>query len=130
MELPVLALTARLKVALTSVRANGQLLGGLEAIETNLQREQAGLANRATNSTSGEVLERVTRLLLVSEDGSERFYRAVESLAKRIGDRLLVCKLEVPANVLGQFFGADANVKAILVTRKEFVGRVLTALLE
>jgi antitoxin component HigA of HigAB toxin-antitoxin module len=129
LEVPCLEFSDTLQRALQVARASGQLVGGLEAIETLLQREQAGLVKMGVISANKGV-DVISRLLLVGNDGSERFYRSVESLQKRVGPRLLVCRVDAEASELGKFFGSRANVKALLVARKEFVLRLLTALIE
>lgn len=127
-RIPCVDFTEKLKEALSLGRAGGMLVGGLEAIETLLQREQAGLVKNGA-ARDDAALVSVSRLLLVSEDGSDRFYRSVGSLMRRIGGRLLVCKVRTSAQGLGLFFGPQANVKALLVARKEFVERTLKAIL-
>ncbi len=126
-SIPILDLSEALLQALQAARSSGQLVGGLEAIETLLQREQLGLEKNGS-VVSKKSLAAVSRLLLLSNDGSERFYRSAENMQKRFGARLLLCRLNAKSDDLGRLFGSNANVKALLVARKEFVSRVLAVL--
>lgn len=125
---PFVHYSGPLRIALASVRRNGQLVGGLEAIETLLQKEQTGLQKVQREPLVGERSQVASRLLLLANDGSERFYRSAESMQRRFGRRVLLCRLDVAGEVLGSFFGKNSAVKALLVTRKELVSRVLHSL--
>lgn len=128
LKVPTLELNLALEKALSISRRAGQLRGGLENIEACLRREQQGLdalKKRQLSQDSG----RISRLLLMSSDGSERFYRHCESLLAGHGDRITGIRLNVPSQVLGQkFFGKDAQVKVLLVSHKDFVVRALESL--
>jgi hypothetical protein len=67
--------------------------------------------------------------LLLSNDGSERFYRQVERLVASQGMRLLPIRLDADstrfADVLNETSGV---VRALLIGHKERVTRVLLAL--
>ncbi len=125
---PFVVFSTTLESALKGVRQSGQLLGGLEAIETILQKEQAGLTKVGAIPVAKDRVQAASRLVFLSNDGSERFYRSAENLLRRFGRRVLICRLDVGSEVLGRFFGKDASVKALLVTRKDLVSRVLSAL--
>lgn len=116
--------------SLAFVRRCGKLRGGFENIETLLQREEAGLValnKRGITSQSG----RVSRLILMSNDGSDRFNRACEALLIRHKDRLLGLRMDVNSSVLGaKFFGSNAAVKIIMVEKRECVSKVLLSLIE
>jgi len=128
LKVPTLELNSALEKALSTSRRAGQLRGGLESIEACLRREQQGLQalkNRKLAQDAG----RVSRILLMSSDGSERFYRHCESLLELHADRLIGIRLNIASQNLGQkFFGRDAQVKAVLVTHKDFVVKALESL--
>ncbi|MEN9529921.1 MAG: hypothetical protein RI932_1794 [Pseudomonadota bacterium] len=128
LKVPTLDLNLALEKALSTSRRAGHLRGGLENIESCLRREQQGLEalkKRQLAQDSG----RISRLLLMSSDGSERFYRHCESLISGHADRLIGIRLNVQSQVLGQkFFGKDAQVKVLLVSHKDFVIRALESL--
>jgi hypothetical protein len=124
-ELP---LEAGLAELLASAHGRNRLVLGLEAIAGQLDREATGLAiaDRRAGSARGA---RVSRLLLVTTDGSERFYREVERIAGRHAARLLVIRLTVDAPTLATtVLGRAAEVKAVLVSRKDDVALALRAL--
>lgn len=128
LKVPTLELNPGLEKALSISRRAGQLRGGLENIESLLRREQQGLQalkNRKLAQDAG----RMNRILLMSSDGSERFYRRCESLLTTHADRLFGIRLNIASQSLGQkFFGKDAQVKVVLVTHKDFVVKALESL--
>jgi hypothetical protein len=125
---PRLALGGELAAALADARRRGELVVGLDGAEAALDAEARGLLALATRGV-GTSSARVSRLLLVAEDGAERFYRRVERLTRRHAPRLLTCWVTVPAVGLGAVvLERDVPVKAVLVLRKRGVAAVLRAL--
>ena len=123
-------LTPRLSDALKNVQRAGQLVRGLELAENRLAREQRGLniAERKTGQTRGE---RVSRLLLLSNDGAERFYRNVEGLLRRHGPRILAILLETDSSTLGELlFGPGSLARLLLLEHKDAVSHVLLSMTE
>lgn len=128
LEVPTLELNSGLEKALSVSRRAGQLRGGLENIESCLRREQQGLIALKQRQLAQDA-GRVSRLLLMSSDGSERFYRRCEDLLTTHADRVLGIRLNIASQTLGQkFFGKDAQVKVVLLSHKDFVIRALEAL--
>lgn len=126
-SVPVLPLDAPLVAALGRAARAGALVLGLEAAAAALDREERGLAAVAARG-AGTRTARVSRLLLVADDGAERFYRGVERLLVRHAGRLLGCRLQAPARQLGRAVsGGEAAVKAVLVRHREAVAEVLRA---
>jgi hypothetical protein len=122
---PVLPLTPAGVAALGAARGAGHLVLGLEAVEEALANEARGLARRP----GGEGGARVSRLLLVAEDGAERFYRRVERLAGEHAPRILVLMLADDAVALGRAtVGRETPVKAVLARHKLAVASLLRAL--
>lgn len=103
---------------------------GLERIDQALDNEKKGLdALREKQGTPPA--NRVSRLLIVANDGSERFYRACEQTALKHADRLLLLVTDVPAEVLAaKLFGQGREIKALLVSERDSVSRVLLSLLQ
>ena len=62
---------------------------GYESVEKILANERKGLQNVDNQS------ERVSRLLIVTNDGSPRFYRELKFLQNKEGGRVLICRLDV-----------------------------------
>jgi len=117
-----------LESALKSAYSAGRIVRGMEAAERVLAVEQRGLeqVDRATGAPRGG---RISRLLVLADDGSERFYRSVESLLRRHAPRVLALRLDVGEAGLGQLlFGRDEVARLVLVEHREAVSAVLQAL--
>ncbi|OFZ22869.1 MAG: hypothetical protein A2X94_17595 [Bdellovibrionales bacterium GWB1_55_8] len=99
---------------------------GLEQIAQQLMREQKGLD---ALGEKGPQSPRISRLLFVANDGSERFYRECDSLLTRYRQRLLGFRIDMPGEELGtQLFGGPKLVRAILVFDKKAAAQVLLSL--
>ncbi len=123
-SIPVLKLNPELQKQLFSAKFLSQLVLGYEDIEKTLNNELRGLQN--VNNQS----DRVSRLLIVTNDGSARFYRQLEFLHEKQGGRVLICRLDVDSVVMGNIFKIqNKQVKAVLLNRKESVVKVLKSLL-
>ncbi len=120
----------RVELALTYAFRSKKLEIGIETIEKVLEQQKRGLdvlnQKQGTNPAF-----RVSRLLLVAHDGSERLFRACESLLTKHGDRVLMIRFTVPAATMGEkIFGPDRGIKVILVSDREAVESVLFALVD
>lgn len=114
--------------ALKSAFSAGQIVRSLDAAERVLAAEARGLehVDRRTGIERGG---RVSRLLLLADDGSERFYRNAESLLRRHHPRVLALRLRVDESHLGGLlFGPGQVARLLLVERKEAVAEILLAL--
>lgn len=124
-----LDLDEALERALNEVQNQHQLLRGLEQAEASLKSEQKGLDVRARRSGNPPA-KRTSRLLILGEDGTERFYRQAEALLVRYEDRLMGMVVRSPAGQLARrLYGEGALVKAVLVSDREGVVRLLASLL-
>jgi len=115
--------------ALRAAKRAGQVLRGLEAADEALAAEEKGqrAADREAGAPRGA---RVSRLLLLSDDGAERFYRHAEALLHRHAPRVLALRLATDAETLGALlFGPDRIARAVLVQHKDAVAAALFALL-
>jgi hypothetical protein len=129
-QVPLVAWSERLASALASAQRDGHLQQGIEQAERTLDREAHGLSIADARSST-ERGSRVSRLLLVSNDGTERFYRQVERLLRAQGPRLLALRLEAESRQLSTVIGVpDGLVRALLVEHKTSVARVLLSLPE
>ncbi len=107
---------------------SNQLKRGLELIETTLAGEARGLS-LADSRSGADRGSRVSRLLLLSNDGSERFYRQAERLIVGQETRVLPIRLDADSTRLADASAkASGVVRALLVTHKDPVTRVLLAL--
>ena len=123
-------LTAYLSAALKSVHQAGQVVRGLELAENRLAREQRGMSisDRKTGQQRGG---RISRLLLLANDGAERFYRNVEDLLRRHDPRVLAVLLECDSVTLGELlFGSGSLARLLLLEHKEAVSHVLLSMID
>ena len=103
-------LTATLRIAIRQ----GQLVQGLESAQRRLAAERRGLsiADRRSGVTRGE---RVSRLVLCSNDGADRFYRQVERLLQENSLRVVAVILDVDATQMGQRVLGDGQMARLLM---------------
>jgi hypothetical protein len=122
--IPVLKLNPELRKQIFYAKFLDELIIGYRDVEKALENELHGLQN--VNNKS----DRVSRLLIVTNDGSPRFYRQLEFLHKKQGGRVLICRLDVDSLLMGNILELkDKQVKAVLLNRKESVVNVLKSLL-
>jgi hypothetical protein len=125
---PVVPLKPAMTDVLRIAQNSGRLVRGLEDAENKLAAESRGLGmvDKKTGASRGE---RVSRLLVLADDGAERFYRQVERLLRQNYPRALALRLEVNAEILGQtIFNTDSRVLLLLLNHKESVSSMLLAL--
>lgn len=125
-----IALVPRFEAELERAFSAGQIVRGLEGAERTLAAEERG--QKHVDQRSGVPRgQRVSRLLLLADDGAERFYRNVESLLRRHGPRVLALRLAVDENTLGRLlFGPDQVARLLLVEHKDAVAALLLVLSE
>lgn len=127
-QVPMVAFSPALAEALRTAHRAGQLVRSLEGAERRLSAEDRGLGlvDQQTGVLRGA---RVSRLLVLADDGTERFYRQVEKLLRKQGPRVLALRLGVKAETLGQMlFGPGRRAVLLLLDHKEAVSAVLLAL--
>jgi hypothetical protein len=127
-QVPMVAFSPALAETLRTAHRAGQLVRSLEGAERRLSAEDRGLG--LVDQQSGVLRgARVSRLLVLADDGTERFYRQVEKLLRQQGPRVLALRLEVKAETLGQMlFGPGRRAVLLLLDHKEAVSAVLLAL--
>lgn len=114
--------------ALRGANQAGFVVRGLEAAERRLAAEDRGL-QLARPEEERRTSVRVSRLLVLTHDGSERFYRNVEALLRRHGPRLLAIRLEIDEHDLGELlYGPERVARLVLVEHKNEVAALLLAL--
>ncbi len=125
---PTARLDAELSAVLQSARSGGHVVRGLEAAQATLAAEERGLtiADRRSDGARGA---RVSRLVLLANDGAERFYRQVDALLRRHRGRVLAVRLDVAADSLGALlFGPSRLARLLLIERKDAVAAALLAI--
>ena len=121
-------LAPALEAALKSAFSAGRIVRGLESAERVLAAEEHGLKH-VDRKTGVERGRRISRLVLLADDGSERFYREVEFLLRRHAPRVLALRLSVDERALGELiFGPGQVARLLLVEHKDAVSAVLLAL--
>jgi hypothetical protein len=114
-----------LKKALRTARLKGRIQYGFETVSSRLVDENKGIAN--VRGRGGVPYgDRVSRLLLFSNDGAERFYRHIESLLQAHAPRLLGCLLDVDGISLGSALtGKETRIKLLMAEHKDAVSEIL-----
>lgn len=128
LRVATIPLDAGLADALRSARTANRVRRGLESIAGALDAEAHGLArvDRESGVARGA---RMSRLLLVTNDGAERFYRHVETLLTRHAARVQGLRLDASAAELGALlFGREAIARVVLLEHKDAVAAALLAL--
>ncbi|MCE5262493.1 MAG: hypothetical protein LLG97_03045 [Deltaproteobacteria bacterium] len=117
-----------LEKALRAARLQGRIRFGFEAIVDRLGSEEKGIM-KVRGRKEAPYGDRVSRLILFSNDGAERFYRHVESLLEANSPRLLGCLLDIDGRSLGSLItGKDRPIKIVMAEHKEAVSQVLRAM--
>ena len=128
LDVPRVEVAPALEVALKSAFSAGRIVRGLEGAQHALANEQHGLTQGDRKAGVGRG-GRVSRLLVLAGDGSERFYRDVEALLRRHAPRILALRLSIDESALGQLlFGRDQAARLLMVAHKDAVSAVLLAL--
>jgi hypothetical protein len=114
-----------LKKVLRTARLKGQIRCGFEAIFDRLESERKGILNVRERGCA-PYGDRVSRLLLFSNDGADRFYRHIESLLQANAPRLLGCLLDIDGCALGNLLtGQDRRIKLAMAEHKDVVSETL-----
>jgi hypothetical protein len=118
-----------LKKALQKARLKGQIRCGFEAIFDKLENERKGIAN-VRERQGAPYGDRVSRLLLFSNDGAERLYRHIEHLLQAHAPRLIGCLLDIDSSTLGNLItGKDRKIKLVMAEHKEVVSEILRGII-
>lgn len=128
LKVPHWKFDAGLGKALTAVAAMSHLIPGLEAASKSLGRERQGLELLVTKAGQTQN-PRLSRLLLLSNDGSERFYHDAESLLLQYTGRLLGCVLDATSEDLGALLLPPQKIaKALMIEDRKVLEHFLVAL--
>ena len=126
--IPEAELSDALSAALRAAQRMGRVVRSLEKAQAVLTAEAHGqrLADRKSGTVRGV---RISRLLVLTNDGAERFYRQVASLLECHGPRVVAVRLKVTAEILGSaLYGKGGTARLLMIEHKEAVGAVLLAL--
>jgi hypothetical protein len=124
----VVPLSDALRRVLADPDVTRLLRRGLEAAESALAAERRGLS-ALPPAEARRHGARVSRLLLLANDGAERFYRQVERLVAAHAPRVLACVVDCDSATLGALlYDRDAIAKLVLAEHKSAVAAILRAL--
>ena len=122
-QISVLTLSHKMRQQIFFAKSMGDVILGLDTIEKSLENELRGLEKTDNKS------ERISRLLLVTNDGSTSFYQGVEYLLQTQVTRLMVCRLDIDAKLMANILGLkNKKVKAVLLNSKKAVINVLKSI--
>jgi hypothetical protein len=125
---PVLELNTSLKKALLTARKAGHAVRGFDNASELLIREQDGINKLIKQNGQGD---RISRLVLMSNDGAAGFYNKVNHLLVKHSPRVLGCIVDADSYALGSLlFGEGKIAKLVLVDHKAFVSQVLMSIKE
>lgn len=128
LEVPMITMGDPLKKVLQTARFRGQVRCGFEAISDKLASERKGIA-RVRERTGAPYGDRISRLLLFSNDGAERFYRHIEQLLQVHAPRLFGLRLDIDGSALGHLItGKDSRIKIVMAEHKEVVSEIFRTL--
>ena len=125
-----ISVTPAFESALVFLNGIRQLDRGLEHIADKLSAEKKGIdaLNAKLELTPAP---RVSRLLMMSEGGSERFYRQCERLLMEHSGRLLGIRVDVVSTeLIEKLYGVDALARVIMISHRDAVSRALLSLIE
>ena len=127
-KVPYISYTPVLEKALDEALYNRHLERGLEKIETLLRGEKKGLTE-LREKQGQEPANRASRLLIIPDECTERFYRNCDTILFNNSDRVLGLRVNVPYTTFAQqIFGQGALVKALLVSDRKATAHVLFSL--
>jgi hypothetical protein len=130
LHVAVIATGDQLKKALQEAMLKGGLRLGLEGASAKLRSEKAGIDNISGRSDASHGT-RISRLILLSNDGSERLYRHVEQLLLLHTPRVLGCLLDMDSSAFGKAITTrDKEIKVVMAEHKDVVSGILRAVLD
>jgi len=128
LDVPRLPMSDPLKKTLRTPRVRRSLRCGFDAISDRMRNEKAGIAG-VREQGDAPYGERVSRLILFSNDGAERLYRHIERLLESHAPRVLGCLLDVDALTLGEAIaGKESRIKIVMAEHKDAVSELLRAI--
>ena len=130
MKVPSWAFTDGVRQGLKKAYDSKNLVQGLEAISDHLDQELKGL--KSLKKQPGQTQnDRLSRLIILSNDGSERFYHNAESILSRHAGRAMACVVQASSEELGAAFTKKSNpAKAFLIAERKALEDFLAAMAE
>ena len=130
MEVPVLGISPSLTNAIRKAGLQRRIRFGFDDIAEKLASEKKGI-DHVSSQLHKQQIDRISRLLLFSNDGAERLYRHIEQILTGHSGRILGCQLNIDGETMGRLLtGGSVGIKVILVEHKDAVSDVLRALIK
>jgi len=125
LDVSIITMSDPLKEVLQKAGLKGQIRCGFEAVFDKLESERKGITN--VRERKGSLYgDRVSRMLLFSNDGALRFYRHIGHLLQAHTPRLLGCLLDMNGSALGNVItGKDRMIKLVMAEHKDVVSGIL-----
>lgn len=128
-SIPNVSFTPNLEAVLLKILEKQHLIKGVAQAERALEREKRGLDRGQEKKGITTTANRISRLLIIAQDGTQRLNRACESMLYRYSERLWGIRLDVSSEVLSKkIFQVEQPVKVLLVTDRDAVSEVLFSL--
>lgn len=126
--IPVFELTDAFKKSLLTARRAGHAVRGFDNASEILLLERNGILKLNKQDGQGN---RISRLVLISNDGSDNFYNKVNNLLVKYSPRVLGSVIDADSYVLGSLlFGEGKIAKLILIDHKDAVSGVLLSIIK
>ena len=126
--LPRFKLFSKMRSALTMADNNQALIRGLTEVKNYLLKEQTGLEQLAQKDPKSFPV-RISRVMFISNDGSNRFNNHVETLINQCSPRLSAIVLDHESSELHQLiYGKTGLLKAFLACQKNPVNLIIRSL--
>ena len=99
--------------------------------QSNKQVKKWLIVKKIDNKTGSDRKERISRLVIIANDGSERFYRQTKKLVEKNTPRVLAIYVDVTSFELGErIFGQGKRALFLLISHKDAVADFLTSLIK
>lgn len=129
-EVPALSISPSFTNALRKACLQRRIRFGFENIAEKLAAEKKGIDHVGSQSPSLQK-DRISRLLLFSNDGAERLYRHIGQILSEHAGRILGCRLDIDSKTMGRLLNVKSSgIKVILVEHKDAVSDILMSLVE
>lgn len=126
---PVLSMEESLKKALAKARLQRRVRIGYDDVMDKLAAEKKGL-DELRRKTAELQNERISRLLLFSNDCAQRLCHDIGLILMSHKPRILGCQLDIDGDALGKLItGRSGIIKVILIEHKDAVSDILRVLI-
>ena len=119
-----------LKIALENAILKRHIIIGLESAEEIMRNEHRGM-DMAKEKVQDSYGKRLSRIIVLANDGADRFYRAAQKLLLANIPRMLCFQLNLKGIELAQHLNLPGrDIKCLLINHKNSVSAILKSLCE